>query len=644
MLVIMAIISILVYSVSTSSILMFNKVHYSDIMNNAQEKMTSIMNKVEVSSENIIDELTWHLSSPEQVISTLQYELETNRHLYGCALGFIPDYFPKQGRWFEPYALNKGDEITVKDIGSEVHDYINSEWYKKGIESKKGVWSSPYYDIDGGGTILCTHSRQVFTPEGKLAGVFALDVSLNELYTLIMENFKKENEGSLLHYLTKKDTGFQIYGFILGPDGGYIVHPDMERVLKTNYYDYAVGKDAEKYRKLGDDMRAGKTGEEDVVIDGIKSHVYYSPIMNSGWSMGVVVPTKSLYIPAHLLSTIIVILILLGLFIISLVCHHTIQKATKPLNQLAKSTEEIAKGKFDTILPEIKTNDEIHHLRDSFDDMQKSLSLYVKELTETTAQKASMESELEVARNIQMSMLPMIWPAYPDRHDLDVYGCVIPAKAVGGDLYDFHIRNEKFIFCIGDVSGKGIPASLVMSVVRSMFRTLSASEDNPARIISSISSSLAERNENLMFVTFFTGALDLSTGELLFSNAGHNAPMIVSNGKAHMLEVDPNVPMGIMPDWEYTLQSTKLSPGSTFILYTDGLTEATRNDGELFEEERVLEYLSNLDENISAHGLITGLIDVVNKFVEDAEQSDDLTMLSLIYNPVENSTEQKAEE
>jgi sigma-B regulation protein RsbU (phosphoserine phosphatase) len=206
---------------------------------------------------------------------------------------------------------------------------------------------------------------------------------------------------------------------------------------------------------------------------------------------------------------------------------------------------------------------------------------------------------------------------------------VTPAKAVGGDLYDFHIQNGKLYFCIGDVAGKGVPASLVMSMVISTFHTLSVFEDNPAHIISSMNSSLSERNESMIFVTIFVGILHLSTGELLFSNAGHNAPMIISGGKAEMLKVDPNVPMCIVPDWNYSMQKMTLTPDMMLFLYTDGLTEATRNDGKMFEEERVLEHLSGLDDDISAQDIISQMLKAVNLFVGDAEQSDDLTMLTL---------------
>ncbi|MBR4756372.1 MAG: SpoIIE family protein phosphatase [Bacteroidales bacterium] len=629
----MAVISVIVLYMSAAIILMFNRNHYSDIMDKANGNMALIMSKVEVSAENIIDELTWHLATPEVVSSTLEYELNTNRHVYGCGIGFVPDYFPQEGRWFEPYALNSGDGITMKTIGSETHDYFNAEWYTRGLESPEGVWSNPYLDEDGAGTVLCTFSRMVKEPEGKIAGVFGADISLEGLSSMILENIKKENKESAFVKVYPDEADLQIYCFIIGPNGDYIVHPDKERILKTSFYDFATGKGADNYKELGDDMRAGNKGERIVNIDGIKSDVYFSPLLHSGWSMGIVVPIKRLLLPGLLTSSMILTLILLGLLIVFLTCQRTIKKTSKPLIQLAESTKEMATGNFDTELPDIKTNDEIRLLRDSFDNMQKSLAQYVQELTDTTAQKAAMDNELGVARNIQMSMLPIKWPAFPERDDLDIYGSLTPAKAVGGDLYDFRLSDGKLFFCIGDVSGKGVPAALVMSVMSSMFRTLSASEDSPEKILNTINSSMSERNESMMFVTLLVGALDLSTGELKYSNAGHNAPVLISGGEAHMLDVDPNVPVGIASDWHYSSQCMTLSPGTVLFLYTDGLTEATESNGEMFREERVLENLSGLDGHISAEGIVSHMLEAVGEFVGDAEQSDDLTMLVLQINP-----------
>lgn len=630
-LVTMIIISFVVFFVAAAGALVFSRVHYSDLMDKTKGTMALIMSKVEVSTTNIVDELSWHLASPEMVTETLKYEFNTNRHIDGCAIGFVEDFFPEKGRWFEPYVLNDGDEISLRDIGSETHDYFKAEWYTRGLASSEGVWSNPYLDEVGAGSLLCTFSCRVLKqPEGTVAGVFGADLSLEELSDFIEETMVQENGSSpYVSSSLSKEEDHQIYCFIIGPSGDYIVHPDQARILRTNFYDYAVGEGADAYRKLGDAMRAGASGEEVVYVDGVKSAVYFAPLLQSGWSMGIVVPNERMMRPGFLFGSLIIILTLVGLLIVFFICRHAIKKSSTPLIQLAGSARQIAQGHFDTQLPLITTHDEVGLLRDSFENMQGSLARYVRELTETTARNASMESELGVARSIQMSMLPREWPAFPERKDLDIYGSLTPAKAVGGDLFDFRLRDGKLFFCIGDVSGKGIPAALVMTVISSMFRTLSATEDNPASMISAMNESMSARNDNLMFVTLFVGVLDLCSGAMHYSNAGHNAPYLIVDGHPRMMEADANVPVGIMPEWAFTVQETTMPFGSMLFLYTDGLTEAATTDGQLFGEERVLELLTGEGASASVQDIITRMTGAVAEFVGDAEQSDDLTMLAI---------------
>ena len=185
--------------------------------------------------------------------------------------------------------------------------------------------------------------------------------------------------------------------------------------------------------------------------------------------------------------------------------------------------------------------------------MQQSLVKYIEELKDTTAEKASIERDLRIASSIQMGMLPEDFPTKAEREDVQLYATLTPAKEVGGDLFDFYFRGNKLFFCIGDVSGKGVPASLFMAVTRSVFRTVSAHESKPDRIMSTINTTIADMNKTHMFVTLFVGVLDLSTGMLHYCNAGHDAPLLVGAGVGE-LPCDPNIPVGFMPSWEYSLQ------------------------------------------------------------------------------------------
>ena len=256
-----------------------------------------------------------------------------------------------------------------------------------------------------------------------------------------------------------------------------------------------------------------------------------------------------------------------------------------------------------------------------------------RKLQQAKLEQERIGSELRIARNIQMEMLPKRFPPYPDRHDIDIYGSLAPAKEVGGDLFDFFLRDEKLFFCIGDVSGKGVPAAMVMSVVHSLFRSTTAHVNDPGRIMLHLNEMLCEGNESNMFVTLFVGVLDLPTGRLRYSNAGHDKPLLVDDMMME-LPAKANLPIGIFADTPYETQEYLLEPMTTIFLYTDGLTEAMNPLHEQFGQERVKEVL---EESGKGKGNVSDLLRMmsvaVHQFVENAEQSDDLTMLAIRYTP-----------
>lgn len=246
--------------------------------------------------------------------------------------------------------------------------------------------------------------------------------------------------------------------------------------------------------------------------------------------------------------------------------------------------------------------------------------------------KAAIESELHIASAIQKGMLPKNFPTSSSRDDVQLHATLMPAKDVGGDLFDFYIRDEKLFFCIGDVSGKGVPASLVMAVTRAIFRTVSARESMPDRIMTTMNKTMAEINESNMFVTLFVGVLDLPTGRMRYCNAGHDAPLLVGVGVG-TLPCDSNIPIGIMSSWKYTLQEKQVFPGTTIFLFTDGLTEAENASHEQFKMQRVNDVATQAlsEQKQDPKQLISLLTNAVHQFVGDAEQSDDLTMMAIQY-------------
>ena len=254
-----------------------------------------------------------------------------------------------------------------------------------------------------------------------------------------------------------------------------------------------------------------------------------------------------------------------------------------------------------------------------------------KKLREASAEQARISGELEVARNIQKEMLPKSFPE-------GIYGMLEPAREVGGDLFDFYRRDGKLFFCIGDVSGKGVPSAMLMSVVHSLFRSVSARVESPLQIMQALNAQICRSNDSNMFVTFFIGCLDLYTGRLHFVNAGHDKPYLL-DASASLLPVKSNLPLGVFADTEFVEEAMTLSPGSGLFLYTDGLTEAKNGDRQAFGRSRVEEVL-NARLADTPDEIVNALSEAAHGFAGDAPQSDDLTMLMIKFEPGEQVKDQ----
>ena len=426
------------------------------------------------------------------------------------------------------------------------------------------------------------------------------------------------------------------YSFIVTRQGSFVAHPDKSLTFQSTLKDYFKDIAPKDKRNLAENILTiededGEFGLFRGANDKIFI-VFYTPLERTNWVMAVILPITDILGPLNSFFTFFGILILIGLAIIALVCYSTVKSVTKPIRMFADSADEIAKGNFLTELPEVKSKDEMFRLRNSFESMKQSLVKQIEETKAVNEEKGRMEGELQTARAIQMSMLPKQFPPFPERNDLDVFAQLTPAKEVGGDLYDFYIRDEKLFFCIGDVSGKGVPAALVMAVTRGLFRSFSARESNPAKIIANINDAITQRNETEMFVTFFLGVLDLPSGRLHYCNAAH-CPPILFGKEMGLLPIIPNVPLGIIPKFKFQSQETKLTTNTNIFAYTDGLTEATDSAPALYGEERMLQVAEQLHKQsfITPKEVLHEIENSVKEFVGSAEQSDDLTMLSIQY-------------
>lgn len=365
----------------------------------------------------------------------------------------------------------------------------------------------------------------------------------------------------------------------------FVCHPNPDYLLK-NVMDVGDYRDFEADDSMKIKMLAGESGSYSISQGGKnESLFYFAPIERAGWMITVQCPKSEIYggvdkMKRH--TTIIAILSILFMII----CFVWL----------------------------------------------------FRRLEQITQSKTVIERDLKIASAIQMGMIPKLYPAFPNRKEIDVCGFIKPAKDVGGDLYDYFIRDEKFFFCIGDVSGKGVPASLFMAVIRSLFRNVSLHANDPAEIADALNTGLSEGNDMNMFCTMFIGVLDLRTGHLSYCNAGHNAPIVRrvkddGTSDVHYLQPKTNLAIGVFDGFPFEHEETVLKPGEAIFLYTDGVTEAESSTKELFGEERTIKALADARAN-NAHTsqeFVNAVHRIIANYAHDAEQSDDITMCVVEY-------------
>lgn len=591
----------------------------TQILNNTSLRVDSILNRVEVASAMTKWLVLRHPEEPDSMFVYSRSMLLNNPDFYNCSIAFEPYYFKEKGRYFSAYTIHVGDSLRTIQGGSESYQYFFMDWYLMPMLLNKPCWTEPYMDYDvttNTSEMLTSYSQTITDRQGTVIGVINTSLSLNWL---------SQNISSIKPYPNS-------YSVMIGRGGTYFVHPDSTKISRQTIFTQAMEEPDTALVALGHAMQRGEEGMKRMRISGEDSYVFYKPLGQTGCSMAIVCPESDIFGGFDRLRNSVRTIVLVGLLLMLFFFIRIITRELRPLHRLAKGAETIASGNFDTKLPELKREDEIGQLSTSFGNMQQSLVKYIEELKDTTAEKASIERDLRIASSIQMGMLPEDFPTKAERDDVQLYASLTPAKEVGGDLFDFYFRGNKLFFCIGDVSGKGVPASLFMAVTRSVFRTVSAHESKPDRIMSTINTTIADMNKTHMFVTLFVGVLDLSTGMLHYCNAGHDAPLLVGAGVG-VLPCDPNIPVGFMPSWEYSLQEALIYEDTTIFLFTDGLTEAMNADHELFRMERVIDVATkalSMKEQ-EPHHFIEHMTNAVHEFVGDAEQSDDLTMMAIQY-------------
>jgi len=591
-----------------------------EMAGNLAGKITGELEPLEKIPELVAASLELDLVSPDAIFTLLTAILEKNNNVYGTSIAFEPNYFNEQERYFMPYAYRIDGGISNVMLGAPDYEYFYMDWYQIPKMLGEAYWSEPYYDEGGGNVLMTTYSVPFHTISDSLrefVGVVTIDIELERLTGFVSE-------------VQIFESG---YAFMVSRNGVAITHPDKSQIMNSSIFSIAEEWDAPILREIGRDLMSGNSDFREYNVRGRKQWIYYTNLGSNNWSIGVVYPDEEMFAALKQMNLLTIILVVAGLFLLALVIVKIVNNLTAPLSLFARSTKKIAEGNFDTELPAVKTNDEMLELKNAFDNMQQQLKKYIRDLADTITAKEKIESELRIARDIQMSMIPHTFPPFPDLPQVNLYAMLKSAKEVGGDLYDFFlIDKNRFCFAIGDVSGKGIPASLFMAVTRTLLRSIADKFHQPVEIVNILNKSLALNNDSCMFVTFFLGILDLNSGAIKYVNAGHNPPVLIrANGSIEMVKVENSIPLGLYEDYQYVEQELVLNSNEKIFLYTDGVNEAENEQKVLFGDEKLLEIITE-NHQADTKSLIHTVEHAIGKHSDGYEQSDDITMMTVSFN------------
>ena len=586
----------------------------TQILDKTSLRVEGILNRVEVATGMTEWLVQRHPDKADSMFVYSRGMLLNNPDFYNCSIAFEPYYFKDKGLYFSAYSKHNGDSIRTIQGGSENYQYFFADWYLMPTLLGHACWTEPYMDYDAPtntSETVTSYCQAIKASDGGIIGVINTSLSLNWLSQTISAVKPYPNS----------------YSIMIGRGGTYFVHPDSTKITRQTIFTQTLETPDTAMVSLGHAMQRGEEGVREMHINGEHCYVFYKPLGKTGCSMAIVCPESDIFGGFDRLRRTVMAIVCVGLMLMLYFFIRIITRELSPLRRLAREAETIASGQFDTQLPNFERTDEIGQLSQSFGNMQQSLVRYIEELKDTTAQKASIESELNVANSIQMSMLPNV---FPDREGLDMYASMTPAKEVGGDLYGYLLKDDNLYFCLGDVSGKGVPASLFMAQVTRLFRTLANQQLSPSDICTHMNDALSgDENPTNMFVTLFVGMVDLTSGHLSFCNAGHNPP-VIGGGEHHgdFLEMKPNFPIGVLPGLEFEGEEIESIKGRALFIYTDGLNEAENREHEQFGDERLVDILRNTHFD-SARQVIETLAAEVEKHRDGADPNDDLTMMCL---------------
>jgi len=583
------------------------------LLKNATTELSGQLNLVEA----IVREESWYFQHDESdsayMVDVIGNIVESYSYLLGGAVAYNPSFLPGEDNP-SVYVGIKDGKLYSLPVVKEGYDYVSLDWYKVPVETGLPYWTNPYFDEGLANQDMTTYCYPLKNEAGEVYAVLTADVS-TEWLTDRLDSIRPYEHG-FVSLVSTDGT------FISNPIEGITRETTVASLLKTELY---TSKEADELQEA---MVSGLSGLKDIKVGKRHLTITYGPLHNK-WSLAVVCPMIDIYRDMNRLSIYMFLILFLSLTVLYWLINRIIKRESQPIVEFTYSAKNMAKGNFHATIPEVKTKDELRNLQESLTYMQRSINDYMAELKTSTAENERFENELNIARTLQLSMVPTNFPV---RDDIGFFASLRPAREVGGDLYDFTALDDRFYFAIGDVSGKGVPAALVMAICRSSVRFVSGLGLTLADVVNRVNNVLCDGNESGMFVTLLVGRLNILTGKLEICNAGHNPMLIVSpSGEPSYYKAKSNLATGLFEHFPYEGESLQLEKGTRLILYTDGVTEAENLIKEQYGEDRLLEFARNIAPGTSDEQVVNDLYASVKAFTKENEQNDDITIVSFTY-------------
>jgi sigma-B regulation protein RsbU (phosphoserine phosphatase) len=544
-----------------------------------------------------------------RAIDDVLHAVEESGAALGRAVAELQPDLDARARLVERFSSDARGTVTKYQVVAPTDDA--PPWYREAYERATPGWSEAYRDSTAENATIVTWSRPVH--DGGLGPFVAASVRLDFL-------------SSVLRDVQPGTNGFAL---VLSKKGLLIAH--TRRDLSKAVHDPLAELSPELrsiVAPIVDRARAGESGFEPLSIDGEPYRITFRPISRTGWSLATAYAERDVLADVASLRRTQIALAVSGLLILGMAVVMLSRRITRPLVGLAASAGHLATGDLDAPLPKAASRDEIGALTTAFHHMRDSLKDYIRNLQETTAAKERLEGEMKAARRIQADMLPAP-EAGSGREGYQLSAALVPALAVGGDLFHHFEHQRRVFFLVGDVSGKGVAAALFMARTKTLFDAVAATQRDPGGVLSALNDSLCRQNQSGMYVTVVCGALDLDTGVVSFATAGHEPPVMVGpNRRPHPLETEGGPILGLLPIANFPVSSVTLHEGDALVMYTDGVSEARDAAGGFFGAERLLEAAAR-SAGGDAAATTAGLLQAVKTFAADAPQSDDITILTL---------------